>query len=302
MIDNNHLLCKRLDLWRLTILCVWVLSWAPWLAGWESPHPCFLMMKSTKGQPSTFQELSHVCRGKWHGHLSGNQRRVPARIWLDSAVSQMVLGRLNPSEEGNKCKFNFWGLFEVHLHLNECDRTWNDPFWKSPLTAMKGVERDKHWWQWLKSWRLVHGVCFWVFTRGWAWMCASCVRHAQTARIIEFVFLKPFECEYTMENNLSGPVPGWQGPVWLVFCWLAFMPFISYTTYFTVLLHSSKYQGPSLKNKNMWLLLQRGMNNSIPCATTSKVPRAKGLNEGRPSCSPILTWLPLINPRSRTDT
>lgn len=99
------------------------------------------MMKSRKGQPSTFQELSHVCRGKWHGHLSGNQRRVPARIWLDSAVSQMVLGRLNPSEEGNKCKFNFWGLFEVHLHLNECDRTWNDPFRKSPLTAMKGVEK-----------------------------------------------------------------------------------------------------------------------------------------------------------------
>lgn len=83
--------------------------------------------RAPQAAPSTFQELSHVCRGKWHGHLSGNQRRVPARIWLDSAVSQMVLGRLNLSEEGNKCKFNIWGLFEVHLHLNECDRTWNDP-------------------------------------------------------------------------------------------------------------------------------------------------------------------------------
>lgn len=40
-------------------------------------------------------------------------------------------------------------------------------------------------------------------------MCVSCVRHAQTARIIEFVFLKPFECEYTMENNPFGPVPAW---------------------------------------------------------------------------------------------
>lgn len=27
----------------------------------------------------------------------------------------------------------------------------------------------------------------------------------------------------------------------------------------------------------MWLLLQRGMNNSIPCATTSKLPHAMGL-------------------------
>lgn len=76
--------------------------------------------------------------------------------WI-SAVSQMVLGRLNPSEEGNKCKFNIWGLFEVHLHLTECDRTWNDPCRKSPLTAMKGVERDKHRRQQLKSWKRVQG-------------------------------------------------------------------------------------------------------------------------------------------------
>lgn len=52
----------------------------------------------------------------------------------------------------------------------------------------------------------------------------------------------------------------------------------------------------------MWLLLQGGMNNSIPCATTSKVPLDTGLNEGRLSCSPLLTWLPLINQRSKTDT
>lgn len=45
----------------------------------------------------------------------------------------------------------------------------------------------------------------------------------------------------------------------------------------------------------MWLLLQRGMNNSIPRAATSKLSRAVGLNRGRLSCSPLLSRLPLIN-------
>lgn len=44
------------------------------------------------------------------------------------------------------------------------------------------------------------------------------------------------------------------------------------------------------------------MNNSIPCATTSKVLLTMGLNEGRLSYLPLLTWLPLINQRSKTDT
>lgn len=38
--------------------------------------------KGPRARQSTFQELFHVCRGKWHGHLSGNQRQVSARIWF----------------------------------------------------------------------------------------------------------------------------------------------------------------------------------------------------------------------------
>lgn len=104
---------------------------------WKTPRPSRVLSKSclTSAEESGTDTCQETSAG------------VPAQIWLDCAVSQMVLGRLNLSEEGNKCKFNIWGLFEVHLHLNECDRTWNDPCWKGPLTAMKRVERDKHWWQ-----------------------------------------------------------------------------------------------------------------------------------------------------------
>lgn len=50
------------------------------IAGSESLHPCFLMMKSLEEQLNTFQELSHVWGGKWRGHSSGNQHRVSCLI------------------------------------------------------------------------------------------------------------------------------------------------------------------------------------------------------------------------------
>lgn len=61
------------------------------------------------------------------------RQETDAGLLLESVVTQTVLGRLKPSDGGNQCKFNIWGSFEVHLYLNECDRTWDDPCVKKLL-------------------------------------------------------------------------------------------------------------------------------------------------------------------------
>lgn len=91
-----------------------------------------------------------------------------------------------PSEEGNKCKFNIWGLFEVSLHLNECDRTWNDPRERVP-SATRGAGRDERWWQQLKSQKHEHCLDLCVPVKR-LWMCA----HAQRA-----VMTKAFDFKCT---------------------------------------------------------------------------------------------------------
>jgi len=76
------------------------------------------------------------------------------------------------------------GAFEVHLDLNECDRTWNDPCTKSPSTVMKGVERDNRR-QCMESCKRGHAVCLSAFTKGYA----EVLRHNAA------------------QNNTFGPVP-----------------------------------------------------------------------------------------------
>lgn len=128
MIDNNHLLCKKTGFMSCdNSMCLSALL-SCLARRLRVATPLFPYDERPRG-PNRVLSKSCLTSAEESGTdiSSGNQRRFPARIWLDSAVSQTVLGRLNPSEEGNKCKFNIWGLFEVHLHLNECDRTWNDP-------------------------------------------------------------------------------------------------------------------------------------------------------------------------------
>lgn len=52
----------------------------------------------------------------------------------------------------------------------------------------------------------------------------------------------------------------------------------------------------------MWLLLEAGMNNSIPCRATSKGPVCHRAERGQTVLLTPLTRLPLINQRSKTDT
>jgi len=192
---------------------------------------------------------------------------------------------------------DFWSSFALEWVWQNLE--W--PLWKRVSTQ---------WWKEMKwtntddnSWKVgsVHMVCICVGSHKVSLsVCAQWFKSSQQGWLINGDSFRHFELKHNAaKRNTFGPVPAWQSPLCLVFVGLS-----SCHSFYT--LHNlpccficQSKRDLVLKNKNMWLLLQRGMNNSIPCATTSKVPLAMGLNEGRLSCLPLLTWLPLINQRSQ---